>query len=152
MIWRTDGAGSTYYAGLNLAFIAACQLLPYRFIDSILFSLILVASYLVSCIAHPNGLSPVGEFYNNLYFIVLTGIICVTTTFFFEKRRLTDFKLRYELSLRNEQLSQLDKLKSQFFANVSHELRTPLTLILSPVENLLQSGSQVKQKSNAALS
>jgi signal transduction histidine kinase/ActR/RegA family two-component response regulator len=45
------------------------------------------------------------------------------------------------LATQNQQLLELNRLKTQFLANVSHEMRTPLTSILGGVEALV--GDQV---------
>ena len=43
------------------------------------------------------------------------------------------------LSLKNEQLVELDQLKSQFFTNISHEFRTPLTVISGMAQQIKES-------------
>ena len=43
-----------------------------------------------------------------------------------------------ELETANEELKELDRLKSQFLAHVSHELRSPLTSIKGFAENMLE--------------
>lgn len=42
---------------------------------------------------------------------------------------------------------EMDDMKMSFFTNVSHELRTPLSLIISPIENLMQTSKDEKLKS-----
>ncbi len=53
---------------------------------------------------------------------------------------------RLKLKHRAEHLSELDTLKTQFFANISHEFRTPITLILGPLKDFYNKAKSREEK------
>ncbi|MGA3268642.1 MAG: ATP-binding protein [Verrucomicrobiota bacterium] len=155
MIYATEGAASPYYAGLNLVLVVLAFVLHWTFWESLTAASLVIILYVAACTAHVHWVAPaahgptsaaiIGELANNLYFLVLTGIIVVTGSYFHSLSRFREFALRYELDKNraaleesNRKLVELDQIKSRFFANISHELRTPLTLLLAPLESLLQ--------------
>jgi signal transduction histidine kinase len=148
MIYASDGpfAGpnSPYYAGLNLVMLGAALLLRWTLADSILVFLLSLVTYLLACFFNGTARAP-GIFFNNFYFLFVTGVFIITGSWFYNRLRFTEFALRFELDRNkkaleesNQKLKELDEIKSRFFANISHELRTPLTLLLAPLETLLQ--------------
>ncbi len=78
-------------------------------------------------------------FWRNVFiggFILLSiGIIVVFR--YFKSRNANKQQLLQAQTAINNQLSEIDEMKSQFFANISHEFRTPLTLILGPIDTMM---------------
>ena len=143
MIAATSGLNSTYYAGLNLVMLAVSSVIQATMLQSIIAISVISAIYGIVC--STDGAEFSGRMlFNNGYFMFCTAAIVITGNFFFNRLRLREFILRWELDLNrrqledaNAQLKELDQIKGRFFANISHELRTPLTLMISPLETII---------------
>ncbi len=110
MIYYQDGAGSLYYAGLNLVLLVLAFVLHWTFFESLSAVALVIIFYVSACLFHgPITRDVIGEFVNNLYFLILTGIIVVTGSYFHSKSRYREFALRFELNKNRRTLENSNK-------------------------------------------
>lgn len=71
-----------------------------------------------------------------LLYLVFVLIATYATYRYFRHRQEIKRKVQ-ELRFEAEQEKRLNEMKLKFFTNISHDLRTPLTLIITPVEEMM---------------
>lgn len=138
-----DGAASPYYAGLNLVLLVLAYVLHWTFWESICAASLVILLYVAASLAHgPISKSAVGEFANNMYFLVLTGIIVVTGSYFHSKTRFREFAFRYELDKSRKALEvSNEKLvtQNQVLEDTNRTLESTITELNQTRDKLVQS-------------
>lgn len=166
MIYASEGALSPYYAGLCLVLLAACLLMPYFAWEAAALCGVVLASYSVACVLHQlwppatavSFAASEGTLFNNLYFLILTSIVCVTASYHSARRRFEDFRLRHELDVNNKELaSTLTKLKEtevqlvqsekmnalgKLSAGLLHEVNNPLNFTFMALQMAEQEAAE----------
>ncbi len=153
-----EGAASPYYAGLNLVVLVLAFVLHWTFRESLSAAVLVVGLYLAAALFHGGPVQPEdrGIFTNNIYFLVLTGIIVATGSYFHSKSRFGEFAFRYQLDKQNRvlettiqqlkeaemQLVQSEKLASlgRLSAGIIHEINNPLNFTATGLFTLRKKG------------
>jgi len=163
MIYKADGAGSPYYAGLNLVLLVFAFVMHWTFRETLIAVALIILMYLTACLA--NG--PIndvhdqrvfGMFFNNTYFLAVTGVIVATGRFFHSKIRFREFALRFELDRQYKQLQeaesqlvQAEKLASlgRMSAGIIHEINNPLNFVKTGLYTLKNKGKHLAPEQQA---
>lgn len=140
---QLGGYASNYFAGNMIVLFVIGFFLPWELgAAALLSTLIIGADLAINLAANP----PSREMIGPLFFLIGSAVFTWLATLSSRRTRRRDLSLRLRLETANEELKELDRAKSRFFANVTHELRTPLTLLLGPLETLLDEASDPERQ------
>lgn len=71
-----------------------------------------------------------------IYALIILGIVMSIRAYYrLQSKERTALKVQKEMK-------EVNRLKLQFFTNISHEFKTPITLILTPLEEILESSKE----------
>lgn len=183
MIYRDGGGDSPYYAGLNLVLMVLAFVLDWTFWESFAaVSLVLLLYMTASMAASTTGATPAaiegtvahltnrfGVMVNNLFFLVSTGVIIITGSYFHTVLRLREFASQFELRKSREtlatqntvleetlkqlketelQLIQTEKIVSlgRLSAGIIHEINNPLNFATTALYTLRNQGARIARE------
>lgn len=154
MIASTEGAGSIYYAGLNLGVFASAIAFAFRMWQNLTLGLLTYMLYAAACWVHAGSDSMSGAFAVNSLLLAFSAIASAVCTYYNEQARLNLFQLKAELADKNAQLEannrSLAEIKGQMLqqekmaalgtlaAGLLHEVNNPVNFCMMAIDIALE--------------